>query len=79
MANAAHAEVLRRLVEAKGLERFAFVDVVGEGRRMPNGLEVQSGCVVDGAGVVHSFWTGWDGPTGQPTLARWTRIVPESD
>jgi len=79
MPDAAHAEVLRRLVEAQGLERFAFFDVIGEGRKMPNGLEVESGLVVDSGGIVHSFWTGWDEALGAPTLTRWSRVEPESD
>lgn len=74
-----HAELLRRLVREEGLKRFAFFDVVGEGHRMPNGLEVESGHVVDASGRVFSFWTGWDTERGAPKFHRWDEVRPESD
>ena len=55
--DAAYAQMLRRLVESKGLTRYAFFFVAEEGRKLPNGLEETSGHVVDasqGSDEVHA-------------------------
>jgi hypothetical protein len=70
---------LRRLVEAKGLNHFAFFFVSGEGRLLPNGHEVISGTVIDRSGLVYSFWTGWDDERNEPMLTRWREIQRDQD
>ena len=77
--DAAHGELLCRLVEAKGLRQYAFFFVIGEGRQLPNGLEVTSGTVIDRSGKVYSFWTTWDDERGEPALTRWREIPVEPD
>ena len=72
----AHEDMLRRLVEAKGLRDFAFFFLTGEGRMLPNGFEVTSGTVVDRTGAVYSFWTAWDDAQNEPMLTRWRQIRP---
>ncbi len=72
--NAAHGELLHRLVEAKGLRNFAFFFVTGEGRYLPDGLEMTSGTVIDHSGKVFSFWTAWDEEKSVPMLARWREV-----
>jgi hypothetical protein len=76
---AAYADMLRRLVETKGLKRYAFFFMTEEGRRLPNGLEDVSGYVVDATGRVFSFWTGWDAEHGVPAFRHWDQVQPESD
>ena len=75
--DAAQADMLRRLVEAGGLRDFAFFYVSGEGRMLPNGLEMTSGTVIDRTGAVYSFWTAWDDARGEPTLTRWRQLEPD--
>jgi len=77
--DAAYAQMLRRLVESKGLTRYAFFFVAEEGRKLPNGLEETSGHVVDAKGRVFFFWTGWDTERAVPTLRRWDEVEPEPD
>ena len=77
--DAAPMDMLRRLVREKGLRRFAFFFVTGEGRKLPNGLEVTSGTVIDRTGAVYSFWTAWDDARNEPTLTRWRQIQPDHD
>ena len=75
----AHEDLLRRLVAARGLRDFAFFFLTGEGRMLPNGLEVTSGTVIDRTGAVYSFWTAWDDERNEPTLARWREVRPDRD
>ena len=75
--DAAPMDLLRRLVRGKGLQRFAFFFLTGEGRRLPNGHEVVSRTVVSESGDVYSFWTAWDDVRGEPTLTRWRQIEPD--
>jgi len=72
-------DMLRRLIEERGLRDFAFFFLTGEGRMLPNGLEVTSGTVVDRTGAVHSFWTAWDKDRQVPTLSRWRKLDPNPD
>ena len=74
-----YEDMLRRLVEARGLRTFAFFFLTGEGRLLPNGMEVTSGTVVDHTGAVYSFWTAWDDERNEPTLTRWRAIRPHRD
>jgi hypothetical protein len=69
--------ILDALVRAKGLERYAYFFVTGEGRFLPDGTEESSGCVLDASGRVFSFWTGWDAGRGQKILAEWEEVSVE--
>lgn len=76
--DAAHMDMLRHLVEGKGLRRFAFFFLTGEGRTLPNGHEVVSGTVLDQSGAVYSFWSAWDDARNKPMLTRWRLVHPDS-
>ena len=75
----ANEDMLRRLVEARGLRDFAFFFLTGEGRTLPNGLEVTSGTVIDKSGSVYSFWTDWDKERNEPRLMRWRQVYRDPD
>jgi len=70
-------DILERLVRERGLERFAFFLLTGEGIPLPDGLEELSGYVLDARGRVFSFWLSWDEAHGRPTLSEWEEETPE--
>jgi hypothetical protein len=63
--------MLDALVRARGLQRFAYFLVTGEGRFLPNGVEVTSGHVLDASGRVFRFWTAWDTERDQASFKIW--------
>ena len=68
---------LRRLLAARGIERFGVFSDIGEGTRLPDGTEDVSGYVVDDRGRVFFFWTGWDAARGEVALETWHEIAPK--
>lgn len=68
--------MLDKLVRERGLERFAYFLVSGEGRTLPNGIEVTSGHVLDTSGRVFRFWTDWDAERNQPAFKTWKLATP---
>jgi hypothetical protein len=66
----AHA-MLDALIRANGLQRFAYFRVSGEGRFLPNGIEVTSGHVLDATGRVYRFWTDWDSDRDLASVRVW--------
>src|SRR6266496_3015131 len=68
--------VLDGLVRGRGLERFAYFLVTGEGRFLPNGVEVTSGHVLDATGRVFRFWTSWDTDLNQASFRIWRPAAP---
>ncbi len=69
--------ILDALVRSKGLERYAYFFVTGEGHFFPNGIEESSGSVIDDRGRVFDFWMGLDPETGRPGLTVWREVEPE--
>ena len=67
--------MLDALVRARGLQRFAYFLVTGEGRFLPNGVEVTSGHVLDATGRVFRFWTSWDMERDQASFKIWRSEV----
>src|SRR3712207_8089593 len=69
---------LERAIEERGLRRFAILETVGEGRFYPNGMEERSGDVMDQAGRVWLFWTGWDPIRERIVIQDWVEadVVP---
>ncbi len=74
-------ELLQRLLEARGLVPgdYALFFVTGEGRYFaagPSGEQTEelSGCAVDRAGRIFSFWLGWDPETQSADLIEWERV-----
>ncbi len=65
---------LERFVKERGLRRFAFFFVTGEGEYLPNGDEEKSGHVIDAHGRIFSFWTGWDVEHETPTFGEWDAV-----
>ena len=63
--------MLDTLVRARGLQRFAYFLVTGEGSFLPNGVEVTSGHVLDASGRVFRFWTTWDAERDQASFKVW--------
>ena len=63
--------MLDGLVRERGLQRFAYFLVSGEGRFLPNGIEVTSGHVLDATGRVFRFWTDWDTDRDQASFRIW--------
>jgi hypothetical protein len=63
--------LLDALVRARGLQRFAYFLVTGEGSCLPNGIEVTSGHVLDSSGQVFRFWTSWDVERDQASFKIW--------
>lgn len=63
--------MLDALVRERGLRRFAYFLVTGEGRLLPNGVEVTSGHVLDASGQVFRFWTTWDAERAQASFKVW--------
>lgn len=63
--------ILDALVRARGLRRFAYFLVTGEGSFLPNGIEVTSGHVLDASGQVYRFWTSWDTEQDQASFKIW--------
>jgi len=76
-ADPAARATLDALVRARGLDRFAYFHVTGEGETFPNGVEAASGKVLDAEGRVYRFWTAWDVERGTPTFRIWKRVDPE--
>ena len=68
--------LLNALVRERGLERFAYFLVTGEGRFFPNGVEATSGHVLDATGQVFRFWTSWDAERAQPSFKVWKLAPP---
>jgi hypothetical protein len=68
--------MLDALVREHGLERFAYFLVTGEGRLLPNGVEVTSGHVLDTTGQVFRFWTSWDADRDRPIFKVWKPTSP---
>jgi hypothetical protein len=69
--------MLDKLVREKGLERFAYFSVTGEGRFWRDGSEEASGNVIDSRGHVYFFWTAWDAERGAPTFRIWREQQPQ--
>jgi len=63
--------MLDALVRENGLEQFAYFLVTGEGRFLPNGVEVTSGHVLDATGRVFRFWTSWDADRDRASFKIW--------
>jgi hypothetical protein len=68
---------LDRLVRERGLHRYAFFFVTGEGDYLPNGEEEKSGHVLDDQGRIHSFWTGWDPSLKRVIFSEWEQVDAE--
>jgi len=68
--------MLDSLVRERGLERFAYFLVSGEGQTLPNGIEAASGHVLDVSGQVFRFWTTWDSVRDRPAFKTWSRAAP---
>ena len=68
--------MLDALVRERGLEQFAYFLVTGEGRFLPNGIEVTSGHVLDATGRIFRFWTTWDGERDQASFKVWKPTPP---
>jgi len=66
-------------MKGKGLERFAFYLVVGEGKELPNGEGDASGYVVNEDGRVFFFWIGWDDERNTEILEIWREEEPGPD
>ena len=67
---------LDALVRSKGLGRFAYFFVTGEGTFFPNGIEEASGSVIDDQGRVFDFWTAWDAQRGEVAFETWEQVEP---
>jgi len=67
--------ILRRLLRAHGIERFALFLVQQEGKALPGGVESLSGFVLTPSGEVYGFFLDWDQEAGQHVLAPWYRVV----
>jgi len=70
-------DVLERLIRGQNVGRHAFFFVSGEGITMPNGVEEESGYVIDEQARIFSFWLGWDEVRGEPVLETWERVEAE--
>ena len=68
---------LDALVRARGLDRFAYFHVTGEGEMFPGGMESASGKVLAADGRVYRFWTAWDTEHGEPAFRIWKPMSPE--
>lgn len=66
------------LVRTRGVDRFAYFHVTGEGEIFPSGMEAASGKVLAGDGRVYRFWTAWDAGRDELTFAVWERAEPEA-
>ena len=63
--------MLDALVLERRLHRFSYFLVTGEGRVLPNGVEVTSGHVLDATGRVFRFWTAWDHDRDRASFKIW--------
>ena len=63
--------MLDGLVRERGLQRFAYFLVSGEGQFLPNGIEITSGHVLDTTGQVYRFWTSRDSDRDQASFRIW--------
>jgi hypothetical protein len=72
-------EVLRRLLAARGLGRFALFLVQEEGIELPGGVEAISGFVLAPSGDVFGFWLDWDADRGSYFLDPWYRVDDVSE
>ena len=68
---------LDALVRGRGLDRFAYFHVTGEGETFQNGMETTSGKVMDASGRVYRFWTAWDAERSTPTFRLWEPVESE--
>ena len=68
---------LDALVRERGLKRWAYFFVTGEGRMFPNGVEESSGNVVTPDGRVYAFWTGWDARRRSMIFRVWEEDQPD--
>ncbi len=53
-------DILKRLFQDKGIDKFALISIVGEGYYSPAGEESVSGEVLTSDGKIFSFWLEWD-------------------
>ena len=70
-------DILEQLVQARDVGRHAYFFTSGEGIEMPNGVEEESGYLLDEHGRVFSFWLGWDTDRNEPVLETWERVEIE--
>ncbi len=70
-------DAIRRLLDERGIGRYAIFREVNEGTAFPDGTEAMSGHVVDEQGRVYFFWTDWDAEHGRPVLSTWVEVAVE--
>ena len=72
-------QLIERLLEERGIRRYALFLVQREGLTLPGGVEAVSGFALDGDGRVHGFWLDWDHEKKAYTLAPFYEVdQPES-
>ena len=66
-----HMELMRRLIAARGIERFGLYLLTSENKYTPTGYEEMSGYAIDPAGRAHFFWVGWDDVKQEEAFTVW--------
>lgn len=75
MSESATAALLRQLLDAKGITRYALFLTADEGHALPGGAESASGYVLTPDGAVHAFWLDAHPMTGDPQIERWEPVA----
>lgn len=73
-----HLELLRRLLAARGIERYGLYLLASEHTIAPSGFEEMSGYVVRPDGYAHFFWTGWDAERQADTFTVWRDVEAQA-
>jgi hypothetical protein len=73
------AQVLDRLIAARGIGSYGLFFVSGEGQFFPNGVEEASGFAISDLGQVYAFWTGWDSKRREVIFSQWETAETEPD
>lgn len=74
-----HMELLRRLIGARGIDRYGLYLLTSENRYTPTGFEEMSGYVIDPSGHGHFFWAGWDDSKHEEAFTVWQDAGPRPD
>ncbi len=72
------SDLLRRLLEERGIHRFATFLTQQEGKPLPGGIEAISGFVLTDRGEVYGFWLDWDARQESFVLDPWYRVEDPS-
>jgi len=73
------ASLFRDLFAEKGITEFVMFGGSGEGKKLPGGMESESGAVLSSDGKVYRFWLDWDDEKTAPDGSKGYYTLGEND